>query len=400
MATRGEIRQRVRFALGERVPGTFQDDELNYYIWESANEHAKKAYSVRAINWTSTVHNVQDYACPPNFYAMLAVRYRNEQVDDSWELEYTSKDVVRDAQLGLGDPYYYYREQNSFGISPIPDKPFVVDYSFENACPGFTDIFNRETSTGFSQQMGLDVIAAEMGEPLEMEVPDTDLDPRCVWVANVGLYLKRTGTYFPGKVWLSFTNITPGREQFVHTSGELAVNSIDSQPKWVLFDFTHNPIEIDTTHQTYQMQLHVDTDYQNASPQQYGGSGIQVGTEVLHDTPQAFLQMHRLRNDLAVEHYKGSCDLMETDDAVCDVPDIYTETLVHQVLEKCYLKVQNLQLSAYWGTKAAVAIREAKADAVIPTIGRKRNLRRSPGRFSNLTYSNTTGLFTLRFGRP
>ncbi|MXZ00209.1 hypothetical protein F4Y93_06000 [Candidatus Poribacteria bacterium] len=402
MATRGEIRRGVRYHLGERTPGTWQDDEINYFIQESGNEHAKRAYSVKTIIYTSTLQNVRDYAFPPNFGDLLSVRYRDESISDEWGLDYVNKDVLRDwSYTGTenGDPYYYYREQDSIGLFPVPNKPLVVDCSFENDCPGFTEIFDRETSTGFSQDLSLEVVA-DTTEPTEMEVRDTDLDPRCVWVGVVSLYLRRSGSYFPGKLWCSFTNLT-GEHQFVHVSGELSVDSINARPEWVHFDFTQNPIEINPTEQTYRMQLHVDNDYIDAEPRNYGGSGILVGTETVEEIPQAFFQMHRLRNDLEVEYYRNTCDVMTADDDKLNIPDRYTETIVHMVLEKCYLKDgYDPRLAAYWHAKAETEIKEAKAQAVIPTLGKRRELRRSYPRLSNLTYNNATGMFRLRLGRP
>ncbi|MCY3739899.1 MAG: hypothetical protein OXH00_02645 [Candidatus Poribacteria bacterium] len=402
MATRGEIRQGVRYHLGERTPGTWQDDEINYFIQESGNEHAKRAYSVKTIIYTSTLQNVRDYAFPPNFGDLLSVRYRDETISDEWGLIYVDKDVLRDwSYTGTenGDPYYYYREQDSFGLFPVPNKLLVVEYKFENDCPGFTEIFDRESMTGFSQDLTLEVVA-DTTEPTEMEVRDTDLDPRCVWGGVVSLYLRRSGTYFPGKLWLSFTNLT-GEHQFVHTSGELSADSINSRPEWVHFDFTQNPIEINSTEQTYRMRLHVDNDYQAAEPRSYGGSGILVGTQVVEGTPQAFFQIHRLRHDLEVEYYRNTCDVMTDDEDVINIPDRYTETIVHMTLEKCYLKDgYDPRLAAYWQAKAEMEIKEAKAQAVIPTLGKRRELRRSAPRLTNLTYNNRTGLFRLRLGRP
>lgn len=398
--TRGGIRQGVRHYLGERIPGVWQDEEINYFIQESGNEHAKRAYSVKTIIYTSSIQNVRDYDFPPNFGDLLSVRYRNEAISDEWELHYTAKDVLRDMfSIGTdtGDPYYYYKEQDAFGLYPVPNKPVVVEHVFENDCPGFREIFDRENATGFSQEMSLEIVP-DPTEPIEMEVRDTDLDPRCVWVGNVSLYLRRSGSYFPGKLWLSFTNLT-GEHQFVHTSGELSVDSINAHPEWVHFDFTRNPIEIHSDPQTYRMQLHVDNDYRDAEPRSYGGSGILIGTDE-SDPPYGFFQMHRHRHDLEVEYYKNTCDQMTDDDDVFNIPDRYTETIVHMTLEKCYLKnAYNMQLAAYWGAKADAEIKEAKAQAVIPTLGRRRELRRSLPRLGNLTYNNRTGLFRLRLGR-
>lgn len=402
MATRGEIRQGVRYHLGERTPGTWQDDEINYFIQESGNQHAKRAYSVKTIIYTSTIQNVRDYAFPPNFGDLLSVRYRDESISDEWGLVYVDKDVLRDwsyAGTENGDPYYYYREQDAFGLFPVPNKPLVIDNKFENDCPGFTEIFDREAARGFSQDLTLEIVA-DATEPTEMEVRDTDLDPRCVWGGIVSLYLRRSGTYFPGKIWLSFTNLT-SEHQFVHVSGELSADSINSRPEWVHFDFTQNPIEINPTEQTYRMQLHVDNDYQDAEPRNYGGSGILVGTQEVEGTQQAFFQMHRLRHDLEVEYYRNTCDVMTHDDDVFNIPDRYTETIVHMTLEKCYLKDgYDPRLAAYWQTKAEAEIKEAKAQAVIPTLGKRRELRSSAPRLANLTYNNATGMFRLRLGRP
>lgn len=401
MATRGEIRRGVRFHLGEPAPnqGTWQDDELNFYIQEACNEHAKRALSVKKIIYTSTIREVRDYTFPPNFGELFGIRYRDESISDEWGLDYIEKDVLRDwSYTGTenGDPYYYYREQDSFGVFPIPSKPLVVEYKFENACPGFAHLYDRDTQEFFSNTLALQV-TEDTTEPVEMEVRDTDLDPRCVWVSQVSVYLRRDGTYFPGNIWMSFTNQTDPHN-YVHVSGELPANTLNARPEWVHFDFTENPIEITPTEQQYFMQLHADEDYVSASPGNYGGSGILIGID---EESCPFLQMHRLRNDLEVEYYLNACDLLQDDDDALQIPQRYDETITKMVLEKANMKGKyDMQSSLYWGQKAELEIREAKAQAVIPTLGKRRELRRSTPRMSNLTYNNSTGLFRLRLGRP
>ena len=400
MATRGEIRQGVRYYLGELTPGIWQDAELNFYIQESCNEHAKRAYSVKKLIYTSTLRDVRDYLFPPNFGELLRIRYRDETICDEWGLEYVDKDVLRDGSyVGTenGDPYYYYREQDSFGLFPVPCKPLVAAYTFENACPNFSQVYDRDVNAVFSSTLSLQVEPEEMSEPVEMEVRDTNLDPRCVWVSLVSVYLRRDGTYFPGNVWMSFTNQTDPHN-YVHVSGEIPASSINARPEWVHFDFTENPIEINPTEQQYFMQMHVDEDYLNAMPSHHGGSGILIGTDA---DAYPFIQMHRLRNDLEVEYYRNVCDRLEHDDQALDIPDRYSETITKMTLEKANLKDKyDLQTALFWKGKADDEIKEAKAQAVIPTLGKRRELRRSAPRLSNLTYNNRTGVFRLRLGRP
>ena len=407
MATRGEIRQGVRYYLGELTPGLWQDEELNFYIQEACNEHAKRAYSLKTKIYTSTIIGVRDYAFPPNFGELLRIRYRDETISDEWGLDYIDKDVLRDwSYTGTenGDPYYYYREQDAFGLFPVPSKPLVIEYAFENDCPGFSKLWDRETEDFYLHEMCLDVQPEESIEPLEMEVRDTDLDPRCIWVSQVSIYLKREGSYYPGNIWVSFTNRSDP-DGWVHVSGEIPANTINARPEWVHFDFTHNPIEVNSDEQRYLMQLHADEEYLNATPGNYGGTGIVIGTnpyELDGDIEELpFFQMHRLRNDLEIEYYRNVCDLLEHDGQELDIPDRYSETITKMVLEKANMKSRyDLQSAIFWGEKANEEIKKAKAQAMIPTLGKRRELRRSTPRMTNITYNNATGLFRLRLGRP
>lgn len=398
--TRGEIRKGVRYYLGEQIPGTWSDEELNFFIQEACNEHAKRAYSVETVIYTSTIRGVQDYALPPNFGELSSIRYHNETIRDDWGLIYTDKDVIRNWSYGgadVGDSYYYYREQDSFGLFPIPYKPLVLECKFENDCPGFSPIYDRETREEFANTMSLEV-EPDATEPIEMEIPDTDLDPRCVWVAEISVYLHRRGTYFPGNLWMSMTNIAcePDEYDFVHLSGPLTAASINSRPEWVHFDFTQNPIEINPTERLYRMQIHTDEEYQSAQPMEYGGEGIRIGRM---DDGQAFFLMHRLRHDLEVEYYQNVCDTLEDDDDILQIPDRYAETIRKMVLEKANLKDSyNPQMAAIYKSEADAEIMEAKAQAMIPTLGKRRELRQTPPRLGNLTYNNQTGLFRLRLG--
>ena len=103
---------------------------------------------------------MRDYAFPPNFGDLLSVRYRDESIQDEWGLDYVDKDVLRNySYVGaeLGDPYYYYREQDSFGLFPVPNKPLVVEHVFENDCPGFTEIYDRTPAADRTVTRSVDI---------------------------------------------------------------------------------------------------------------------------------------------------------------------------------------------------------------------------------------------------
>ena len=70
------------------------------------------------------------------------------------------------------------------------------------------------------------------------------------------------------------------------------------------------------------------------------------------------------------------------------------------VLDRAYMKGgYNVNLSRDWRNKAERAILDARTQAVIPTLGERREVLGSGGILTNVTYNQQSGLFTLTMGR-
>ena len=89
------------------------------------------------------------------------------------------------ASAGGGE---YHFAANPQTIPDIFDGSLTVRHVRRNVPnpnpPEFTNLFDLQ-------------VVPDPSEPMTIEVRDTDLDPRCVWVSTVSLYLRRAGLLFP-----------------------------------------------------------------------------------------------------------------------------------------------------------------------------------------------------------
>lgn len=408
----GEILQACYYTLGEPMPpslenpnagGTWKIGEMLYWLNQSQNEHAQRALSVKNIVYTTAVRGQVTYAFPEDFGELCSIRYHDDYGSDR-ELTYVPRRVIRDwnyTGTEFGDPVCYYREQSDigdvYGLFPQPYKPLVFEYGFEDTCPHFSPYLDRSvTPHRFFENYITVQLTPEAGAVVNGRY---DLNPNCVYICYVGVYLKREGTYYPGELWMEF-QAYPLEENYIHVSGPYPAEEINARAEWVLFDFTQNPIELTPEEKTYQLRLLADDDYVDADPNRYGGQGVVVGTHVPKETqpPAAFLEMHRLRGDIEVEYYRNVCDELLAFDQIPNVKARYHPTLVKQVLEKAYLKNgYDLTLSARFGAEASGEIELARAQAYVPTIGPRSEIRRPALLQPNIRYLGDNR-FRLRFG--
>ena len=393
MPTRGVIRSQVRHHLGEMRSGTWTDETLNYFIEESCDEHSQRAYSNKVIRFTSSIRHVQDYKFFPDFGELCSIRFYDEDGGDR-ELDYVTRSVLRDwgyRGTELGRACCFYREQDSFGLFPIPEKKVLMTCTFEGDCPNFTPIItNREASPieMFRNDISLQIVNDEV-------VENGGLDPSCVYIGLIGVYLRRKGTYYPGELSMSMQG-SPEDEHYVQTSGAIRADTINARPDWVAFDFTHNPIEVNESDQDYILRLFGDAQYQDANPAEYGGSGVEIGTDP--DTNILYFEMHRLRNDIEVEYYRNKCDPLLHDDQKLEIPQRYHHTIVKMTVSKAYARNNyNLPAAREWEDKANKDIKLAKAQAIIPTLGKRSEIRTSGRLLPNIQHRGD-GNFRIRFG--
>lgn len=411
----GEIIQACYFTLGEPMPttlerpnagGTWKIGEMLYWLNQSQNEHAQRALSVKNIVYTNAIRGQVTYAFPDDFGELCSIRYHDEY-DGDRELTYVTRRIVRNwnyTGTEFGDPVCYYTEQSDigdvFGLFPQPYKPLIVEHTFENDnCPYFAPYLDRSVSPAsfFTNDLNIE-LTAEDG----LEVQGRDLNPNCVYASNIGVFLRREGTYYPGQLWME-VQAYPLAENFIYTSGPYPAEEVNTRPEWVLFDFTQNPIELTSKTTRYQMRLLADSDYVDAVPEEYGGQGVVIGATEPTDgvDATAFIEMHRLRSDIEVEYYRNVCDEIFELDENPNVPARYHHTLVKQVLEKAYMKNgYDLTLSTRFGSEASGEIQLARAQAYIPTIGPRSEMRRPGYLQPNIQYQGggIHGRFRVRFG--
>ena len=412
----GEIIQACYYTLGEPMPvslanpnagGTWKIGEMLYWLNQSQNEHAQRALSVKNIVFTNSIRGQGTYAFPDDFGELLSIRYHDEYEGDR-ELDYLTRRVVRDwgyTGTEYGDPVCYYREQSDigdvFGLFPVPYKDLVLECPFEEACPYFTPYLDRSVSPAefFANDLVLQ-LTAEDG----VEVNGRgDLDPNCVHVSSVGVFLRREGSYYPGNLWMEFQGY-PHDANYIHVSGPFPAQEINVRGDWVLFDFTQNPIEITPDAITFEMRLLADADYTDAEPAEYGGQGVVIGTgedDAGNNNEQAYVEMHRLRGDIEVEYYRNVCDELFDLDDVLNTPARYHHTHVKQLLEKAYMKNgYDLTLSSRFGSEASGEMELARAQAYIPTIGSRSEIRRPSLLQPSIRHlgGGLHGRFRVRFG--
>lgn len=390
MSTRGIIRRNVRHNLGEMREGTWMDETLNYFIEEACDEHSQRAYSNKVVRHASSIKYVQDYAFSPDFGELCSIRYYDEDGGDR-ELDYVSRAILRNwgyRGTELGRACAFYREQDSFGLFPIPEKSILVACPPEDACRSFAPIITDRTTTPiemFRNDLSVQIVNDET-------VENDGLDPACVYIGQIGVYLRRKGRYYPGELTMSLEDTDSG---YVHESGPIRAETVNARPEWVVFDFTHNPIEAWTEQVNYILRIFGDALYQDADPEEFGGVGAEVGID---DDENAYIQLHRLRNDIEVEYYRNKCDPLLDDDQKLEIPQRYQHTIVKMVTAKAYGKGNyNLPAAREWKADADEDIKKAKAQAIIPTLGQRSEIRTSGRLLPNIQHKGN-GNFSLRFG--
>ena len=151
--TRGEIRTHVRDILGERIPGTWQDDELNRYIYLELCRHAQEALSVPMERMTTSLHGVSEYAVPDDYGEMRSVRFCDYNSRPR-PLPYIRKDVLlnRGNELTvIGIPRAYYIYNDFLGLWPAPSKGPMLVYEPDGVPIHYFDvIYDTESRSNYT----------------------------------------------------------------------------------------------------------------------------------------------------------------------------------------------------------------------------------------------------------
>ncbi|MYB01994.1 MAG: hypothetical protein F4118_10065 [Acidimicrobiaceae bacterium] len=410
MSTRLVLRTAIRRYAGEtNRHGTWSDDDINAWIDEAQSEHAQRALSVKKRILVSSARGIQEYVLPTDFGELMSVRFAYTGHEGTRGLTYVTKDVILDwgySNNNLGDPEYYYYDQDIvvgdiIGLYPIPDKKRLFEYVFAGNCPHSEPIQNYDDNTTFQNIIELQIKPTD----LELEAGD-ELDPCRVWSSQVDLFMSRKGFPFPGDVQLEFHG-----EESKHISRPIPAGAFDIRPEWVPFDFTRNPIEINEDVMQYTVFVKGSTEYMfpvGVDPRSdnesvlevYGGLGVHVGSTLSDGADgfgTAYMRMNRLRNDIEINYYRNYCDPITDDDLPLEVPKRYHRTLQKMVLEKMYSKGGfDLRLQQKWKSEADAEIMHARAQAIIPTMGERSEIRSANRLQPNYQYDQATGVARVR----
>ena len=378
---RGEIRTHVRDILGESGPyGFWSDDELNRYITLACDRHAQEALSAPAEVFTNSINEVTEYDMPPDYAEMLRVWYLDTNSQGRRQLPYVKKGTLQqysDIQ-SVGEPRAYYIFNDKLGLYPAPYQPPIIAKNFETDSGeglNFTNtrIFD-ESFTGGGEPYRFD-----FNIELETDVNDgVVISPAIAYVAHVGLYLRRIGPSVEGMFRIGFAR--EGYPNNLSLWKDLA--GVSPIPNWIYFDFTENPIDLEAFADNFTMIFGTDQEYIDNVTGYEGG--IEIGIDV--DTVP-FFELHPVRNDIIIEYYKNTVQILDDDNDIPEIPDRYHRTIVDMVIARaCEKDGYNLALSARYHERASRAIRQARMQAKQATLGDQINTDAIAGRPDWTTY--------------
>lgn len=387
---RGEIREAVRDDIGEPREGFWKDAEINRWIQRASNRHAREALSVERTRLSSSVQGVQEYGFPPNFGQLIGARFKLEGSDRKRRLVYIPKSRI--AEWGFqdtfpGTPRFYYVYDKGIGLFPVPNTPPLLEHTFSSdECANFV----QRLDTGPPNSVYQTAIT------LRLRPPTGDEDTLCTaYVSYLSLYLRRYGFPYQGELQLAF--FRGGNHTFRYDSSVIYAENVSSVPGWYHFDFSNNPIEVNSTEQTYGLVLYADSDYLSHLSGAPGEVGIQVGAEPNDDV--AYFQLHEFRNDIETDFWANTCRKMTLDTDVPEVREDYHDTLIHMTDSYAMKKGGRfLRLAQEHEAIAQGEINQARTHQLQKTQGEKVNPD-SIGDYDTtyLDYNDTTETFTLNF---
>jgi len=361
--TLNEILQSVRDELGESGEQFWKDAELVRWAHLALNRHAREALSIPTEVVTTTLSGVQEYELPEDFGELLNVRYQDDPLTGHVPLVYVDKQSILTAYgtlHSLGSPYACYIFQDKLGLYPSPRKSPTFEYKFESATTGHTFVDVLSDDTAFSSE-------------IELSLEDSDANVETVdrlYISQVGVFLRRVGRpNIAADIWMTLRPV--GDNTYTLVSKTIAASDIESVPAWYAFDFTLSPVEILSDAVTWELEIVVDEQYEEADLSEQGGPGVQVSVD---DQNTAWFQLHSYRNDLQVDYYRNSVREILDHDEPLDLPFYpparYHDTLVDMIVEKALRKGQFDLLSANdYRRRSEMDIKYARSQAKLKTQG-------------------------------
>lgn len=365
MASLNDILQRVGDELGEQGGGYWQSEELTRWTEFALTRHAREALSVPAEVRTTTLPGVQEYQLPDDFGELIDARICTQYSETAEPLLYIDRQTLLTRQgplVSVGDPECFYIFQDKMGLYPVPSRdPFYERFS-EETTEYRVGVSNTYASTFYES-------------PHTLALANPSDGPR-VEISHVGLYLKREGLPYPGQIQLWLTPMTAeGDSVSAQTLKSYPVEAVHVgvQPEWVLFDFTRAPLTLLEEPVNWQFLLYADTTYRAAMEAEFQGPGVQVGVDP-SSGDAAWIQLHRMLNDLEIDYYRNTCPKVRNPDDTLDLPFYpparYHPTIVDMVLAKAMRKGQyNMAAANDYEARAHRDIMYARAQATLRTRG-------------------------------
>lgn len=361
---RADIREAVRDILGDYTQGFWNDDELNRIIQLMCNRHAQEALSVPITENTTSLPGVQEYVLPPYFGEMRRVRWYTD-TGEVWTLSNAPKTDILNRSgsefLSIdGNPTVYYRDGRIIGLYPIPNKKPVFSHEPTEPCNAWQTI---DTARDANNDWPTDYYAEQIYLKLE-----NICSVKC---SHVSLQMRRNSQPVRSAIRLVIQPV--GAESYkTWFSRWINTRDLPIEEAWIHFDFTHFPVELTDTVDTYNFTFEGDRDFIITSRRMYGSEGPQFGVNVSEAGERnMYFQLHPYRQDIELDFYKNEVEAIDTDHKELELPSIYARTVIKMTAGRALRKGQrDLQGALYWEAEAEKEITRARAQAVLQTRGR------------------------------
>ena len=377
--TRGEIRQAIRDNLGEPSDGFWTDTELNRWIQDACNQHARECLSVQRTKRTSTIGEVQEYELPDDVGEIKAVWFLSN--DTYYELYLVSKSAILDGYLPGSDisnlPTCYYHDSKLIGLYPVPDSAPTESYADEDSADASEEFINATYNLGQSFTL------------------DSETQ-----VHNIGLYLRKNGAP-SGTISVAIysdSSGVPGASPVSNgTSQTLDIEAdLEGWWQWVNFNLPTPPVlsagtywlvpQLDATYQAGYVSGETSvlwasdqtsSEYSDGYAARYSG-----GAWTADSTTDFLFEVHPLRNDLWIDYHASKVADLASDSDEPEVPNRYHQDIVNLVTARAFRKDgYDLQLAAYYdklamaGTTGSGGMMKAKANVLRGARSRRSRTR-------------------------
>ena len=152
-------------------------------------------------------------------------------------------------------------------------------------------------------------------------------------------------------------------------SKAISAETIKAPPNRIAFDFSEDPIEVESNTVTHTLIIHTDDTYDNFVTEQ-ACRGVEVGVDSADENSQPWFRLHQQKNDIAIDYYKNTVREPRDDNEILEIPNRYRNSLIEQTLERSYNKGgYDLGLASVHGANARKMIAIARQQEKQRTLG-------------------------------